>query len=111
MEFFNLVVLAGRLAAPVEIRTTESGSRLARLLITVCSTDPPRRVDVVPVTVWDPNESLVSEPPKPGRLMWISGAVQRRFWESIDGRRSRLEVVARHVEVQDDGHDGEDAAA
>ena len=37
----NLVVLCGRLAAPAEIRQFESGSRLARYLVTVRSEEPP----------------------------------------------------------------------
>ena len=93
----NLVVLAGRLAAPPEIRRFESGSLLARYLITIRSDDPVRRVDVVPVTLWDPPESLVEAEPQPGTRLWVAGMVQRRFWAAEDGRRSRLEVVASQV--------------
>ena len=45
----NLAVIAGTLAAPPEIRTFDSGSRLARYLVTIRSTEPRKRVDVVPV--------------------------------------------------------------
>jgi single-strand DNA-binding protein len=92
----NLVVLAGRLAAPPEIRQFESGSRLLRYLVTVRS-DMPRRVDVVPVTLWDPADDLIDADPAPGRRVWVAGGVQRRFWSGAEGRRSRLEVVADHV--------------
>jgi single-stranded DNA-binding protein len=92
----NLVVLAGRLAAPPEIRQFESGSRLLRYLVTVCSEDP-RRVDVVPVTLWDPPDDLIDAEPAPGRRVWVAGGVQRRFWSGAEGRRSRLEVVADQV--------------
>ena len=33
--------------------------------------------------------------------IWVSGSVQRRFWESPDGRRSRIEVVAENVTIND----------
>ena len=92
----NLVVLCGRLAGPVEIRQFESGSRLVRYLVTVRSEEP-RRVDVVPVTFWDPPDDLVDAEPAPGRAVWVAGAVQRRFWSGAEGRRSRLEVVADQV--------------
>lgn len=92
----NLVVLAGRLAAPAEIRTLESGGRLARYLITVRSEEP-RRVDVVPVTLWDPPDALVEADPSVGGTVWIAGSVQRRFWNGAEGRRSRLEVVAEQL--------------
>ena len=93
----NLVVLAGRLAAPPEIRQFESGSRLVRYLVTTRSEEPTRRVDVVPVTLWDPPDDLIDAEPLPGARLWIAGSVQRRFWSATEGRRSRLEVVADQV--------------
>ena len=99
---FNLVVLSGRLSAPPEIREFESGARSARYLITVRTREPQHRVDVVPVTVWDPEDSLLALDPSPGTRVWAAGMVQRRFWAEENGRRSRLEVVARHVEFRED---------
>lgn len=93
----NLVVLSGRLAAPPEIRQFEQGGCLARYLITVRSEEPRRRVDVVPVVLWDPPAELIDANPEPGRRVWVAGAVQRRFWSGAEGRRSRLEVVAEQV--------------
>ncbi len=96
----NLVVLSGKLAAVPELRVFESGSRLVRYLVTVRSDAPRRRVDVVPVTWWDPPDAVADELPEPGREMWVTGMVQRRFWETEEGRRSRLEVVAYQVEAK-----------
>ena len=93
----NLVLLAGRLAAPPEIRQFESGSRLVRYLVTVRSEEAVRRVDVVPVSLWDPPGELVDADPQPGSRLWVAGSVQRRFWSASEGRRSRLEVVADQV--------------
>ena len=97
----NLVVLAGRLAAPPEIRQFESGTRLARYLVTVRSEEPTRRVDVVPVTLWDPADDLVDADPAPGTRVWVAGSIQRRFWSAEEGRRSRLELVADQVCLRD----------
>lgn len=97
----NLVVLNGRLATTPEIREFESGSRLARLLVTVRSEAPRRRVDVVPVTFWDPPDDLAGWGPDPETQIWIVASVQRRFWQHEDGRRSRLEVVAHSIQVGD----------
>lgn len=97
----NLVVLSGKLATTPELRAYESGSRLIRYLVTVRSDEPRRRVDVVPVTLWDPPEDLAANLPDPGRHVWVTGMVQRRFWAAEEGRRSRLEVVAHQVEVKD----------
>ncbi|MEX2251055.1 MAG: single-stranded DNA-binding protein [Acidimicrobiia bacterium] len=97
----NLIVLCGRLAVPPEIKVFESGTRLIRYLVTVRSDAPRRRVDVIPVTIWDPPENLIEETPETGRRIWMCGSVQRRFWEAPDGRRSRLEVVAEQVQLRD----------
>lgn len=102
MSDLNMVVLAGRLAADPEVKTFESGARVTRLLVTVRADHPRRRVDVVPVTVWDSDDGVVVVDPGAdcvrGERVVVSGTVQRRFWESgSDGRRSRLEVVASEV--------------
>lgn len=103
----NLVVLAGRLAAPPEFRRFESGARLVRYLVTVRSDEPRRRVDVVPVTQWNPDEAALAAPADPGRRLWIAGGVQRRFWDGDATRRSRLEIIAHQVEIRDE-HDRPD---
>lgn len=97
----NLMVLCGRIATEPEIRVFDSGTRLIRYLITVRSEAPRKRVDVVPVTLWDPTDEQVGEPGDRGQKIWVCGSVQRRFWESSDGRRSRLEVVAEQVKIDD----------
>ncbi|MCP3995390.1 MAG: single-stranded DNA-binding protein [bacterium] len=96
----NVVVLSGRLAAPPEYRCFESGSKLLRSLVTVRSNSPRRRVDVVPVTLWDPvsGHEVIDAPA--GEHVWVVGTVQRRFWSSGDERKSRLEVVAHHIELK-----------
>lgn len=97
---FNLVVLSGRLAAPPEVRVFESGVCLVRYLLTVRTDEPRHRVDVVPVTQWDPPEDDVAPEPEVGQRVWVVGTVQRRFWSASAGRRSRLEIVAEHVSVK-----------
>jgi single-stranded DNA-binding protein len=97
----NLVVLCGRLAAEPEPRLFDSGTRLVRYLVTTRSDHPKRRVDVIPVTLWDPGDDLWSEPGEKGDRFWACGSVQRRFWEAPDGRRSRVEIVAEQITLKD----------
>ena len=94
----NLVILAGRLAAPPELRLFESGARLVRYLITVRSDEPRRRVDVLPVTLWDPPDGDYE--PQVGDRVHVMGSIQRRFWSNAEGRRSRLEIVAEKVSIR-----------
>jgi len=102
----NLVVLAGRLATAPELRTHSGGATHLRCLVTARSERPRRRVDVVPVVWWNPDEALGRGPA--GTRVWVAGSVQRRFWDEREGRRSRLEVVAHEVQVVD-GRDDEAA--
>lgn len=95
----NLVVVAGKLAAPVELREFESGSRLLRALITVRSTSPRRRVDVLPVVLWDPEDGHDLLECPVGKRVLVVGSVQRRFWSGDEGRQSRLELIAHHIEL------------
>jgi len=96
----NLVVLSGRLAAPVEIRH-DGAQTSARCLVAVRSEQPRRRLDVVPVTWWNPNlETLAGA--APGGRVWVAGSVQRRFWTGSPGARSRLEIVAHDVQPRTD---------
>lgn len=97
----NLIVLCGRLATEPELREFDSGSKLVRYLVTTRVDHPRKRVDVIPVVLWDPEDELIEEPGRKGDRIWVCGAVQRRFWESPDGRRSRLEVIAEQVNLKD----------
>jgi len=99
----NLVVLAGTISTEPDVRTFTSGSTLIRYLVTVRTTEPRRRVDVVPVTLWDPGpDDLAAIGDARGRGVWVAGAIQRRFWSGDDGRASRIEVIAHEVRIRDD---------
>jgi single-stranded DNA-binding protein len=91
----NLVVLSGRIAAPPECRVFQSGTRLLRLLVTVRLEEPRRRLDVIPVILWDPPDDNLEH--GVGDRVYVTGTVQRRFWSNPDGRRSRLEIIAEHI--------------
>jgi hypothetical protein len=99
----NLVVLAGRLAAEPEMRTFESGAILVQLLLSVRSSSPRQRIDVVPVVQWNPDVDDIPEGPLRGVSVWVAGSAQRRFWSVGDGRSSRIEVVAHEIAYRPDG--------
>lgn len=98
---FNLVVLSGKLSVEPEYRAFDSGARLIRYLIATRSSEPLRRLDVVPVTQWDPPDELWARELRKGEPVIAIGTVQRRFWESLDGRNSTLEIVATTVEFRE----------
>ncbi len=91
----NVLVLEGRLAIEPEVKTFDSGTRMARYLVTVRSEQPRRRVDVLPVVKWDPTDDDLAF--NKGQRVYIVGSVQRRFWDEDEGRRSRIELVAEKI--------------
>ena len=99
----NLTVLCGRLATAPELRVLDSGTRTLRLLVTVAAKHPRRRIDVVPVTLWDPDQDLVDAELEQNARVWVTGAVQRRVIDGPEGRRSRIEVIADQVTPIRDG--------
>jgi len=94
----NIIVIAGRLAADPELTTFASGARLLRLLVTVRSQEPRRRIDVLPVVMWDPTDATPIDELTRGSGVWVAGSVQRRFWSADAGRTSRVEIVAHDVQ-------------
>jgi hypothetical protein len=57
--------------------------------------------DVVPVALWDPDDTLADSPPDQNTRVWVTGVVQRRVLDGPEGRRSRIEVIADQVVVLD----------
>lgn len=96
----NLTVLGGRLATEPEV-ALEGGRRLVRLLVTVATARPTRRVDVVPVFMVErpDNTHHVDEVAgmAAGRRVWIVGRTERRAMDGPEGRRTRIEVHAEQV--------------
>lgn len=92
----NMIVLCGRIVAEPEFDDCGGGLVRARLRLTVRSDHPGRRIDVLPITCLDP-PAVLWEPAVVGRRAGVAGSLQHRFWDAQDGRRFRIEVVARSV--------------
>ncbi|MEN8114833.1 MAG: single-stranded DNA-binding protein [Actinomycetota bacterium] len=95
----NIAIVCGTLAAAPELRVFTNGTTLVRYLVTTRSEEPRRRIDVVPVVLWDPDDDAKRY--ERGDRIWIAASVQRRFWSDDRGARSRIEIVAHHVVQRD----------
>jgi single-stranded DNA-binding protein len=101
----NLAVIWGTCSAPPEIRTLESGSRVASLAVrTPASATPGRRgrgasgttATSVPVTIWDPPAWI--ETLDAGDTVVVVGSVRRRFFATRSGARgAKAEVEAATI--------------
>lgn len=100
----NFAFIGGRLAAPPDHRTFDSGTRMSTFLVAVKSSTPRRRIDVLPVTFWDPPDHLLDHRITPGAEVVVYGSIQRRFRDGPDGRHSRLELVASAMGIRTDGN-------
>ena len=103
----NLAVIWGTCSAPPEVRTLESGSRVASLSVrTPAHAAPARRgraaaavavtATSVPVTVWDPPAWM--ETLDAGDAVVVVGSVRRRFFATRTGARgAKAEVEAATI--------------
>lgn len=106
----NEVSLEGTLSADAELRSLPSGDVLVELRV-VCRRPDGARVDSLPVIVGPGPEAgrrrsagqasraTVDRAAKltTGERVVVSGWIQRRFWATPGGRRTRLQVVATEV--------------
>ena len=90
---YNVAVIGGRLAATPELMKAEPDC--LRLLVDVRSEWPTPRHDLIPVLFAG---DLLEPELELGEMLWAVGSLQRRF--SVRSARSRIELVAFHVERQ-----------
>lgn len=90
----NLAVLRGVCSTAPEIRTLDSGTRLASLSIR--TRGPGAHATSVPVTVWDPPAWL--DVLDVGDALVVVGTVHRRFFRTAAGvRGAKADVEASYV--------------
>ena len=89
----NVVVLAGRLARPAEVRELPSGDRLVAFEITVARDGA--RAESVPV-VWFEAPATAADHDVDEQVV-VVGRVRRRFFRAGGSTQSRTEVVADAV--------------
>jgi single-strand DNA-binding protein len=99
----NTVTLTGRLTTDPELRSTTNGS-VASLRLAV---QRPRKdgedqgADYVDITVFGRQADTVAQYLAKGRKVAIEGRLHHSEWDSDNGRRQKLEVIARNVEFLD----------
>lgn len=101
MDDLNIVVLAGHLATEPDLQHFATGDRRLRLRLSVVSEGPPRRVEVLPVTMWQPPPGAEALPI--ATPVTVGGIVRRRFRATPGGRTSTVEIVADQLWWSTDG--------
>jgi single-strand DNA-binding protein len=107
----NRVTLTGRLTSPPTTRNTTSGSTVTSLRVAI---PRPRKdgadqgADFVDVTVFGHQAETCATYLTKGRRIAVDGQLHHSEWDSENGRRQKLEVIARNVEFLDRANDSTD---
>jgi single-strand DNA-binding protein len=109
----NTVNLTGRLTAHPDLRRTAKGA-VASLRVAV---QRPRKdgadqgADYIDITVFGRQGETCGQYLAKGRKIAVEGHLHHSEWDSDNGRRQKLEVVARNVEFLDPRQTNDDTTA
>ena len=112
----NRVVLLGRLATEVEIKTTQSGLDVAQFRLAVnrrvANKEGVREADFIPIVAWRQLAGLCHKYLSKGRQCAVVGTIQTRSYDAQDGsKRYVTEVIADEVEFIGNGEKSADTGA
>lgn len=97
----NSVNLIGRLTANPDLRSTRSDTKVGSLRLAV---QRPRKdgedqgADYVDITVFGRQAEICQQYLAKGRKIAVHGRLHHSEWDSDNGRRQKLEVIADQVE-------------
>jgi single-strand DNA-binding protein len=103
MPNVNKVFLVGHLTRDPELKYTPSGTAVAQLSLAVNRSfkkgeEWKTEVCFVDVTVWRERAEKCAKDLTKGGLVIVEGRLNYREWESGDGKRSKLDVVADNIQ-------------
>ena len=104
MANYNKVILMGNLTRDPELRYTPGGSSVCEFGLAVnrrfTTREGEKREEVlfVDVAMWGQRGVAISEYLSKGNPIFIEGRLKYDSWETADGRRTKLTVVAENFE-------------
>ena len=98
----NKIILMGRLTRDPELRTTQSGTKVAGFALAVerdyKDQSGEKETDFIDVVAWRGTAEFVSKYFTKGRMAVVEGRLQIRDWTDKDGgKRRSAEVIAENV--------------
>lgn len=95
---YNKVILMGRIASDLELRTLQSGVSVLSFRVAVDrnyqSKDGERQTDFISVTAWRTIAEFISKYFEKGRMILIEGELQTRSYTDKDGKNNTITEVA-----------------
>lgn len=92
----NKVILHGRLARDVELRSTNSGKSVATFTIAVNkprNKDGEQQADFIPCIVWEKRAETIAKHFAKGSEILLEGRIQVRSYEKQDGSKAYVTEV------------------
>ena len=110
----NKVVLAGRLTADVELKSTQSGLSVCSFTLAVNrrygGQNNEQQTDFISCTAWRQTAEFISKYFKKGSALCITGSIQTRSWNDQTGqKRFATEVVVDEAMFVDGKNDAAEA--
>lgn len=109
----NKVIIAGRLTADPELRTTSSGESVASFSVATNrfwrskEGEKKESTEFHNVVAWGRQAEIVHQFCKKGSIIMVEGRLQTRTWEGKDGQNRRTtEVVAEGIQLGPRGGGG-----
>ena len=104
----NKFIGVGRLTRDPEVRYTQTGKAVANFSIAIDSGfGDNKRVDFIPVVVWDKLAEICGNNLTKGRRVLIEGRLQLSEYEKDGQKNRKTEVVAQNIEFLDSKQDGQ----
>ncbi len=113
MSSINRVVLTGRIATDLELRTTPTGKQVVSFRIAVQRRFKPQSpdqpdADFLTVIAWNQQAEFLNNYGEKGRMVGVDGRLQSRRYTGSDGvERYVVEVVADSVVLLDRPRDAQ----
>lgn len=87
----NNVTLVGRVAREVELRTLQTGTSVATLILAVdrdqLTKDGKREADFIKVQVWNKTAEYAKNNIEKGRLISVNGSIRTNSYETKEGQK------------------------
>ncbi|MCW2956708.1 MAG: hypothetical protein JWO69_1577 [Thermoleophilia bacterium] len=106
----NVTILIGNVATDPELRHTANGRAVCTFRLAI-SRPGGEEADFVTVVAWERQGEVCAQYLSTGRRVAVEGRLHQSTWETEDGRRSRIEVVAHRVELLGRPKESADIAA
>lgn len=115
MSGINKVILVGRLGQDPEVKSTPSGSTVAKFSIATSdkftdrSGNSQERTEWHNIVAWSKLAEICGQYLRKGRLVYIEGALRTESWEDKDSKqkRYRTDIVAQTMQMLDKREDSE----